>query len=108
MFVALAALGFLWRGGSEVVKIAIPQDSWEFKPSQITLLNGKTNTLEIKNEDNYQHGFYIQGLGVNALLPANSVTKVEVKPDKTGRFMFSCSFTCGAGHYRMTGEVIVK
>lgn len=80
---------------------------WKFEPNTITVNQGDTVRLQIKNID-VTHGFSLPAFGVNKQLDAGKTTTVEFVADKKGTFTFACSVFCGAGHSSMTGKMVVE
>lgn len=91
---------------SKPVEIKITAKRFEFEPKVITVQRGKPVRLLITSTD-VHHGFAIKELGINQKIEPNATTIVEFTPTRIGRFPFSCSVFCGAGHEEMTGELVV-
>ncbi len=62
--------------------------------------------LELTSLDR-KHGFKLPELGIRADVPAGGTTRVEVTPEKAGRFSFACDVFCGDGHDDMAGTLVV-
>ncbi len=67
---------------------------WKFEPEEITV--GKCDRIHIKviNEDNFDHGFAIDALGISQRLPANATIDINFVASKEGQFPFYCSVSC--------------
>ncbi len=67
---------------------------WRFDPEEITV--GKCDRVHIKviNEDNFDHGFAIDALGISQRLPASGSIDVNFVASKAGEFPFYCSVSC--------------
>jgi len=86
--------------------IRITAKKFDFSPDSITLKKGEPVVFEISSADR-EHGFNLRAFGVRTNVSPGKVTRVRFKPDKTGKFTFSCDVFCGDGHEEMTGTVIV-
>ena len=80
---------------------------FEFSPKEIKVLEGDTVRITIKNLD-VAHGFAINDLNVNQVLPAGKTTTFEFVASKKGTYRFYCSVVCGSGHLSMVGQLIVE
>lgn len=80
---------------------------WKFSPDTIKIPVNETWKVRIYNEDTYEHGFFVQDLGINASLPPGKTTEITILASKPGDYIFACSVICGAGHYRMSGKLTV-
>ncbi|MBI4177107.1 MAG: cupredoxin domain-containing protein [Candidatus Aenigmarchaeota archaeon] len=90
-----------------VKEIQMTASQWKFEPSEITVNQGDTVRLEIKNID-VAHGFSLSEFGISKQLPAGATTTVEFAANKKGTFTFFCSVFCGSGHGGMTGKLVVQ
>ena len=110
----LAMLAGLWAAAvplaqpSDVRRVAIVAERFDFSPSQITVTAGTTLEIEVTSEDTL-HGFRIQGTEVNVSVPKRGRGPVRVTflAATPGRYTFECSRMCGAGHNFMRGEIRV-
>lgn len=105
-FVIWAALAATAQTPEPPIEIKITAKRFQFEPKTIMVKKGKPVRLLITATDG-DHGFAVEDLGINEKIKANTTAKVEFTPTRTGRFPFSCSVYCGAGHEDMTGELIV-
>ena len=92
---------------SKIKEFDMTAKQWEFAPSTITVTEGDTVRLNIKNLD-ITHGFSIFEFGVNERLEPGTTTTVEFTADKKGEYIFFCSVPCGKGHSGMKGKLIVE
>jgi plastocyanin len=76
-----------------------------FNPNVITILNGKTTPLILKNEGKKEHTFTVEKLGIDAEVQPGKEKTITVKPNKPGTYELICRY-----HFRkgMVGKVIVK
>src|ERR1700694_444282 len=104
--IAISANRFAMAQKSGPVEIKITASRFQFEPRTITVQKGKSVRLLITSTDT-DHGFAIKELGIERKLKATETTVVEFTPSRIGKFEFSCSVFCGAGHEEMTGELVV-
>lgn len=67
---------------------------WRYEPETITLNQCDKVTVNVINEDNFDHGFAIDAFGVSQRLPANGTITVSFVASKAGTFPFYCSVSC--------------
>jgi len=93
--------------GPSTKTFTVTAKSWDFEPKTIKVKKGDKVVLNIKALD-VAHGFMIPEFNIDEMLPAGKTTKVEFTPAKSGNFTFYCSWICGEGHSKMTGQLIVE
>jgi uncharacterized cupredoxin-like copper-binding protein len=76
-----------------------------FNPKIITLPNGKTTKLILKNEGKKEHTFTVEKLGIDAEVQPGKEKTITVNPKKTGTYELICRYHFEQG---MVGKVIVK
>ncbi len=93
--------------------------AWDsFVPDELVVHAGDTVRITVYNEDTMDHGFAIDALGVNYVIPAAtqdnvtgditpSVTVVQFMATTAGAFLWYCTNPCGPGHTTMTGTLVV-
>lgn len=69
---------------------------WAFEPEDITVDQCDRVKVTVINEDNFDHGFAIDALGVSQKLPANGTIEVNFVATKAGTFPFYCSVSCSS------------
>lgn len=88
--------------------IIIKARQFGYDPSVIKVNKGDKVTIEVITED-VTHGFYLDGYNINLeARPAGDPAVVTFIADKTGKFNFRCSQTCGVFHPFMIGKLIVE
>ena len=87
--------------------ITIKAKRFEYQPSRITLQKGERVTIRLESLD-VTHGFYLDGYGIQLKTNPTEVAKATFVADKTGRFTFRCSETCGEFHPYMVGFLMVE
>lgn len=80
---------------------------FEYNPSEITLQRGELVTFRMESLD-VTHGLYLDGYGIDIKARPGIIGKATFRADKTGRFTFRCSETCGEFHPYMIGYLTVE
>ena len=88
-----------------VQTIEVKMNDNYFNPKDITLLNGKTTSLILKNEGKKEHTFTVKKLGIDAEVQAGKDKTISVKPNMRGTYELICRYHFQEG---MVGKVIVK
>ena len=86
--------------------IEIRARRYEYIPNTITVNKGETVIIKMISED-VTHGFYLDGYGKEMSVPPGEIRILGFLADKTGRFTFRCSVTCGEFHPYMVGYLKV-
>ena len=76
-----------------------------FNPKDITIPNGKTTTLILKNKGSKKHTFTVEKLGIDTEVQSGTEKTITVKPTETGTYDLICRYHFQEG---MVGKVIVK
>ena len=76
-----------------------------FNPKDITIPNGKTTTLILKNKGKKKHTFTVEKLGIDTEVRSGKEKTITVKPTETGTYDLICRYHFQEG---MVGKVIVK
>ena len=76
-----------------------------FNPKDITIPNGKTTTLILKNKGSKKHTFTVEKLGIDTGVQSGTEKTITVKPTETGTYDLICRYHFQEG---MVGKVIVK
>ncbi|MGJ7921732.1 cupredoxin domain-containing protein [Neobacillus sp. LXY-4] len=76
-----------------------------FNPKVITIPNGTTTTLILKNKGKKDHTFTVEKLRIDAEVQPGKVKNITVTPKQPGTYDLICRY-----HFRegMVGKVIVK
>ncbi|MEH7158932.1 cupredoxin domain-containing protein [Neobacillus drentensis] len=85
------------------VEVKMYDDS--FNPKEITIPNGKTTTLILKNTGKKKHTFTVEKLRIDAEVQPGQEKTITVKPDRPGTYEFICRYHFQEG---MVGKLIVK
>ncbi len=89
-----------------------------FVPDELVVHQGDTVKITVYNEDTMDHGFAIDALGVNQVIPSAtqdnttgditpSVTLITFTVATSGAFTWYCTNPCGPGHTTMIGTLLV-
>lgn len=118
--VLIAAAGFGYRavflkdvickpgqGEDVTIQIRSVEDGWSYDPAGIRINKCDRVTLNIFNEDEYDHGFAIDVFGVNQRIDPRQTTVIKFTASKVGEFVSYCSVPCGEGHFSHVGTVSI-
>jgi len=86
--------------------INITAKRFEYTPNRISIKKGELVTFRLESLD-VTHGLYIDGYGVKLKARPGLIGKATFQADKSGRFTFRCSETCGEFHPYMVGFLSV-
>lgn len=117
-----AAVG--WRSPTPKTReITIRARQYAYDPNVIRVDRGDTLRIKLVSLD-VMHGFFVEGYDIDARISANQVkfeirhpskdeewTEVEelvLITNRSGKFRYRCSHTCGTMHPFMLGELIVE
>ncbi|MGM0904873.1 MAG: cupredoxin domain-containing protein [Bacillota bacterium] len=76
-----------------------------FNPKVITIPNGRTTTLILKNVGKKEHTFTVKELRIDAEVQPGKEKTITVKPAKPGTYELICRYHLNEG---MVGKVIVN
>lgn len=76
-----------------------------FNPKVITIPNGTSTTLILKNKGKKEHTFTVEKLGIDAEIQPGKETSISVKPKQPGTYELICRYHFQEG---MVGNVVVK
>jgi cytochrome c oxidase subunit 2 len=93
--------------GRRVVRVRA--ERFSFTPSEIRVKPGEEIEFRIKSDDT-DHGFKIADTDIDIVIPkrGQGETSVVFAATKPGRYEFTCTRLCGAGHSYMRGVIVVK
>lgn len=95
------------QGEDVEINVVSRENQWAFDPPNIKINKCDKVTLNIFNEDDYDHGFAVDVFGVNKRLNPNSTTTISFVASKAGEFLSYCSVPCGDGHFDHKGTIDV-
>lgn len=91
---------------SEVEKtIEVELNDDYFNPKAITIPNGKTTTLILKNKGKKEHTFTVEKLGIDVEVQPGKEKTITVNPKTPGTYELICRYHVKEG---MVGKVIVN
>lgn len=93
--------------GPTVREVDVKASLFAWDPPVIRVHQGDRVVMNLTSQD-IVHGIYIDGYEENVLILPGQVTRLEFIADKTGKFRYRCSFTCGNMHPFMIGEMVVE
>jgi cytochrome c oxidase subunit 2 len=92
--------------GQSVPVMEVHARRYTFVPSEVTIRKGQTVKLELVSDD-VIHSLVIDGLHLQARMPARKKVEVVITPNQVGDFKGKCGVFCGSGHGQMTFTVHV-
>jgi plastocyanin len=87
----------------KVIEVELNDDY--FNPKVITIPNGRTTTLVLKNKGRKEHTFTVEKLRIDAEVQPGKEKSINVTPKKPGTYEVICRYHLQEG---MVGKVIVK
>ncbi len=104
---AVAALASAGAAHGKEVFIEVKARRFAYNPSVIKVRKGDTVRLRLLSED-VHHGLFIDGYEVNTFAHPGQEGSLSFTADRSGRFTFRCSITCGEFHPYMVGYLFVE
>jgi heme/copper-type cytochrome/quinol oxidase subunit 2 len=105
VLVALAPLPFSAPPRTREVEVVARQ--FAFDPPVLRVNRGDRVRLVVRAAD-VVHGFRVDGYGRDVRVEPGISQRVEFVADRSGKFRYRCSVTCGPLHPFMTGDLIVS
>lgn len=87
--------------------IEIKAKKFAYTPNIIKVKKGDHVRIRLISQD-VHHGFFVDGYGVQTSAYPGQDGSLQFTADKTGRFSFRCSVTCGEFHPYMIGYLYVE
>ena len=100
-----AESGVVTQPMESVKAIEVELNDDYFNPKVITIPNGRTTTLILKNKGKKKHTFTVEKLGIDAEVQPGKEKTITVKPKQPGTYELICRYHFQEG---MVGKVIVK
>lgn len=100
-----AESGIVTQPIETVKSIEVELNDDNFNPKVITISNGTTTTLILKNKGKKEHTFTVEKLGIDAEIQPGKEKNITVKPKQPGTYELICRYHFQEG---MVGKVIVK
>ncbi|MBM3127709.1 MAG: hypothetical protein FJ009_03640 [Chloroflexi bacterium] len=80
---------------------------FEYAPDTIQVNQGDKVTIRLVSED-VSHGLYVDGYEIKTAAHPGAEGTLTFVADKTGRYTFRCTVTCGEFHPYMVGYLNVE
>jgi heme/copper-type cytochrome/quinol oxidase subunit 2 len=86
--------------------ITLDATQFEFAPGRVQVNEGDHVTITLAASD-VVHGFYLDGYGIEERVEPGVTQQIAFVADRSGKFRYRCSVTCGPLHPFMIGEFVV-
>lgn len=106
VFLILLFFTFIPHAFAEEQFFEITAKKFSYTPETIRVKKGDSVTIRLMSED-VTHGLYLDGYGLETRAHPGQDGSISFVADKTGRFAFRCSVTCGEFHPYMVGFLVV-
>jgi len=107
LFVVVALTLYLSTPAPQDRVIQMTAKRFVYEPHIIQVNRGDRITVLLRSTD-VHHGFYLDGYEQEMTARPGQDGTVSFVADRTGRFVFRCSMTCGPFHPYMVGYLRVK
>jgi cytochrome c oxidase subunit 2 len=107
LFVLVAAALTLTTPAPQERVITMTAKRFAYDPSILEVNRGDRVTVLLRSTD-VHHGFYLDGYEQEMTARPGQDGTVSFVANRTGRFVFRCSMTCGPFHPYMVGYLRVK
>lgn len=107
LFVAVALGLYLTTPAPQERTITLTAKRFAYAPNVIEVNRGDRVTVLLRSLD-VHHGFYLDGYEQEMTARPGQDGAVSFVANRTGRFVFRCSMTCGPFHPYMVGYLRVK
>lgn len=109
-FIAVIAL-LIWlpspsSGEPTQHEITIDAAGFAYAPGRVQVNQGDQVVITLTASD-VVHGFALDGYNINVRVLPGVSERIEFTAEKTGKFRFRCSVSCGTLHPFMIGELVV-
>ena len=94
--------------GAPVKEIEVSAKKYEFTPAEIEVPVNTLLRLHLKATDK-EHGFELKSVKDSCVkFKPGAPATLEFYADKAGELEFNCCKSCGMGHGKMKGKLVVK
>ncbi|KAB2867458.1 MAG: hypothetical protein F9K46_00275 [Anaerolineae bacterium] len=90
----------------QIRTITIDARQFEFAPHRIHINKGDRVIIQFTASD-VVHGFYLDGYAIKERVEPGITKQIEFVAERTGKFRYRCSVSCGSLHPFMIGELVV-
>jgi len=87
-------------------EITITADQFAYDPPVLRVNRGDRVRLTLQAAD-VVHGFYLDSYDINTRIEPGISQQVEFVANRSGKFRYRCSVSCGSLHPFMIGELVV-
>ena len=87
--------------------ITISARQFAYNPPVVRANRGDRIIVTLQAED-VMHGFFLDGYGIDEQVEPGQTRQFEFTADRTGKFRYRCSVSCGPLHPFMIGELVVE
>jgi heme/copper-type cytochrome/quinol oxidase subunit 2 len=87
-------------------RISIDASQFEYSPGRLTVNRGDTLQVTLTASD-VVHGFFLDGYEIDARVEPGISQQFTVLANRSGKFSYRCSVSCGPLHPFMIGELVV-
>ncbi len=87
--------------------ITVTASQFAYNPPVLRVNRGDRIIITLQAAD-VMHGFYLDGYGINEQVEPGQTRRIEFVADRTGKFRYRCSVSCGPLHPFMIGELVVE
>jgi heme/copper-type cytochrome/quinol oxidase subunit 2 len=108
----LLAMAWLWLPLPHTTELTthnleINAAEYAYTPGRIHVNHGDQVVISLTSTD-VVHGFYLDGYGINERVTPGIEQRITFTADRTGKFRYRCSVSCGSLHPFMVGELVVS
>lgn len=94
-------------GPDDTLDIVVEARQFSYQPAVIRVKKGQRVRITLRSMD-LTHGLHLDDYGREIMASPGQPRQLEFVADKSGRFTFRCSQTCGPLHPFMVGSLIVE
>ncbi len=96
-----------WLAAAPVTRqVTLRASQFAYDPPVLRVNRGDRLVVTLQAAD-VVHGWYLDGYDLSASATPGMSSRVEFVADRTGKFRYRCSVSCGNMHPFMVGELIV-
>ncbi len=87
--------------------ITVTARQFAYDPPVLRVNRGDRIIITLQAAD-VMHGFYLDGYGIDEQVEPGQTRQIEFVADRTGKYRYRCSVSCGPLHPFMIGELVVE
>lgn len=104
--IAILVIPWPFQASLTTHKFTINSQQFAYEPGTLQVNQGDTVMITLTASD-VVHGFYLDGYGLETRVEPGQSQTIQFVADKTGKFRYRCSVSCGSLHPFMNGELVV-